>query len=644
MKSALLLLAAACMLGNVVAAPLAFSAEEQRAIAALGPWPPAPALDAGNAHAHKAEVIALGRELFFDKRLSVDASMSCASCHQPERGFSDGRAKAQGRSELARNTPSLWNTVFQRWYGWDGASDSLWSQALRAMTASREMAATPAHLRQLLDRDAKLAQRLEAATGEKTSADEERTAVMLAKTIGAWVGSLVSPRTPFDDFRDALQGGDTAAVARYPQDAQRGLQLFVGRGKCLLCHGGPNFSHGEFADIGLPFFVRPGVVDPGRHGGITQLRASRYNLLGPWSDAPEGAAALKTRHVDLQHRNFGEFKVPSLRGVAETAPYMHDGQLATLADVVRHYSQINLERLHADGERVLEPLQLSAAEASDLEAFLRSLSPAAPAPQHSAVIERHPAFASMHVQPRDVQVWLPPGYAQEPTRRYPVLYLHDGQNVFEAPAGGSSWQIGDTAQRLMQAGEVAPAIIVAVSSGATRIHDYTPVAMPLEGRLMGGGAPAYRRFLLDELKPFIDRHYRSRPGRDNTALGGSSLGALVTMWLLLQEPQTFGAGLIVSPSVWWAERAILRDVASAALAGQRPRLWLSTGLREPGSAVPGTRQLRDALLARAWSVSPTGQSENAELFYVEAPEAEHHERAWAAQVEGMLRFLYSKPR
>ena len=389
MKLACLLVAGACAFDIATAAPLAFSAEEQRAIAALGPWPPAPALDAGNAHAGKPAAIALGRDLFFDKRLSIDATMSCATCHQSERAFSDGRAKAQGRSELARNTPSLWNAVQQRWYGLDGASDSLWSQALRAMTAQSEMAATPAHLRQLLQRDATLARRLEAATGEKANDDEERSAVLLAKAIGAWVGSLVSPRTPFDDFRDALLRGDTAALARYPQDAQRGAQLFAGRGRCTLCHGGPNLSHGEFADIGLPFFTRPGVVDPGRHRGITQLRASPYNLLGRWSDARDGQSALKTRHVDLQHRNFGEFKVPSLRGVADTAPYMHDGQLATLADVVRHYSQINLERLHADGERVLEPLHLSATEAADLEAFLRSLSPQALTPQRSGVLVRH---------------------------------------------------------------------------------------------------------------------------------------------------------------------------------------------------------------------------------------------------------------
>ncbi|MCY7305356.1 MAG: hypothetical protein LH632_04260 [Rhodoferax sp.] len=109
------------------------------------------------------------------------------------------------------------------------------------------------------------------------------------------------------------------------------------------------FSNGEFGDIGVSFFVQPGVVDPGRHAGILALRQSPYNLLGAFADRDTRIESVKTRHVDLQHRNFGEFKVPSLRNVANTAPYMHDGKFATLEAVLRHYSQLNMERLHADG-------------------------------------------------------------------------------------------------------------------------------------------------------------------------------------------------------------------------------------------------------------------------------------------------------
>jgi cytochrome c peroxidase len=145
-----------------------------------------------------------------------------------------------------------------------------------------------------------------------------------------------------------------------------------------VCHFGPAFTNGEFADVGVPFFIAPGRVDPGRHGGIAQVRANRFNLLSRHNDDPSRASATKTRHVEVQHRNYGEFKVPSLRDVGRTAPYMHDGRYATLRDVVQHYSDLNEERLHADGERILKPLRLSPGAANDLVAFLESLTDATP--------------------------------------------------------------------------------------------------------------------------------------------------------------------------------------------------------------------------------------------------------------------------
>ena len=196
----------------------------------------------------------------------------------------------------------------------------------------------------------------------------------MAKALAAYQATLVSPRTPFDDFRDALRARRRAAAARYPVAAQRGLRLFIGEARCSVCHAGPAFSNGEFADIGVPFFV-PGGVDPGRHGGLQKLLASRMNRLGPHNDA--GAAdprAVATRHVIVEPRHFGEFRVPGLRQLVHTAPYMHDGSLARIEDVVQHYSALNEERLHADGERILRRLDLTPQQAADLAAFLRSLS------------------------------------------------------------------------------------------------------------------------------------------------------------------------------------------------------------------------------------------------------------------------------
>ena len=360
---------------------LDFAPDEVAQILRHGPWPPPLPRDPGNALAGRAAAIALGQALFFDARLSPDGRLACASCHQPAQAFSDGRARAEGRAPLARNTPSLWNAAHQRWLGWDGAFDSLWSQALHPLRSPLEMAASAPQLQALLQGDAALACRWRAATGGPPPGPPASTEaadallVTLAQALGAYVGTLVSDRTPFDRFRDALARSDRPAAARYPVDAQRGLRLFVGRGQCSTCHSGPLFSNGEFADIGARFFVAPGVVDPGRHGGIAALQASPYTLLGRWAQpTPPDEAARKTRHVLAQHRNFGEFKVPSLRNVALTAPYLHDGQLATLDEVLRHYADLNLDRLHADGEQILKPLRLSAGEQADLRAFLHSLS------------------------------------------------------------------------------------------------------------------------------------------------------------------------------------------------------------------------------------------------------------------------------
>lgn len=354
---------------------LDFTPAERQSILQHGPWPPPPARDPGNALHGRPEALALGQMLFFDKRLSADGQMACASCHLPSKAFADGLARSLGKERLDRNAPSLWNAVHERWQGWDGAADSLWSQAIRPLIDPREMGASPGHVARVIASDPQLScrwQRLFGATPASQDSDAT-TLVQAGKVIGAFNATLVSGPTPFDTFREALARGDARTAARYPLAAQRGLRLFVGRGQCNVCHVGPMFSNGEFGDIGVPFFVRPGQVDPGRHGGITALLASPFNLLSRWSDGPP-EAALKTRHVELQHRNFGEFKVPSLRNVANTAPYMHDGQIATLRDVVRHYSELNMERLHADGESILQPLRLTPGESADLETFLRTLS------------------------------------------------------------------------------------------------------------------------------------------------------------------------------------------------------------------------------------------------------------------------------
>ncbi|CAN1559230.1 MauG Cytochrome c peroxidase [Rhabdaerophilaceae bacterium] len=376
------LVLAACALSTILPTLQPASAQTliltEREISELvlhGPWPRPQTLDPSNRLSGRPEAIEFGRILFFDKRLSSSGTVSCASCHRPELGWTDGLPRGRGLAEVDRNTPPLLDIARQRWYGWDGRSDSLWAHSLGPILDPREMGADAGYVARLVGADPDLLKAYRQAFGQDANiSTPESLLVDIAKALAAFQETITSGRTGFDDFRDALDRGDRVTAARFPIEAQRGAALFVGRGKCNFCHVGPSFTNGEFADIGVPFFIAPGRVDPGRQGGILLLKSSPYNQLGRFNDDPGKLDAWATRHVAEVHSNFGSFKVPTLRNLTQTAPYMHNGSKASLADVIRHYSEINLERLHADGERILEPLHLSESEIADLVAFLRSLS------------------------------------------------------------------------------------------------------------------------------------------------------------------------------------------------------------------------------------------------------------------------------
>ncbi len=340
-----------------------------------GPWPVPKSPDPSNRASGMPEAIEFGRILFFDKRLSRTGAVSCATCHRPDRGWTDGLPQSRGLAPVDRNALPLFDVGRQRWFGWDGRSDSLWAHSIGPILDPREMGADASHLAQVIGTDPVLSRAYQGVFGYTIDpSGTDRVLADVAKVLAAFQETIVSGRTSFDEFRDALARGDRVAAARYPQQAQRGAALFVGQGKCNFCHVGPAFTNGEFADVGVPFFIEPGRVDPGRQQGILLLRSSPYNQLGLFNDDPERRDAWATRHVADLHANFGAFKVPTLRNLTHTAPYMHNGSRASLTDVVRHYSEIDLTRLHTDGERILQPLRLSESEIADLVAFLRSLS------------------------------------------------------------------------------------------------------------------------------------------------------------------------------------------------------------------------------------------------------------------------------
>lgn len=243
---------------------------------------------------------------------------------------------------------------------------------------------------------------------------------------------------------------------------------------------------------------------------------------------------------------------------------------------------------------------------------------------------------------RDVIVYLPSNYDATQHTRYSVLYLHDGQNLFDGATSfipGQEWRVDETAQALIAAGKIEPLIIVGIyNAGKERINEYTP-AEDAKYK-MGGKADLYGRMLVEELKPFIDSHYRTKKDARHTGLGGSSLGGLVSLYLALKYPKVFGRAAVVSPSVWFANKQIVHYV-EALPKKPKVRIWMDSGTKEGGTpeeaqqTVNDARLLRDTLIKKGWQVGK-------DLDYFEAEGALHNEVAWAARVERILTFLFPR--
>lgn len=252
-------------------------------------------------------------------------------------------------------------------------------------------------------------------------------------------------------------------------------------------------------------------------------------------------------------------------------------------------------------------------------------------------IKLHENFGSLHLAaPRNVLVYLPPGYGANPEQRYPVLYMHDGQNLYnpEDAFGGVVWGADKTAQELILTNQIEPLIIVGIyNAGKHRIDEYTPVKSSV-GKMRGHGGKAdhYGRMIIEELKPFIDKEYLTKPEREFTGLGGSSLGGLVSLHLGFKRPDVFSRLAVLSPAVWWANNQIIREIAGI---GERLplRIWLDIGSKEGVRIKHQVRALREILLANGWK-------ENLDLAFYEIPEARHDESAWAARFDEVLKFLF----
>jgi predicted alpha/beta superfamily hydrolase len=252
----------------------------------------------------------------------------------------------------------------------------------------------------------------------------------------------------------------------------------------------------------------------------------------------------------------------------------------------------------------------------------------------------HPGFHSRHVpDDRNIIVYLPPGYETTPERRYPVFYLHDGQNLFdeETAFGGHEWHADETAEKLIRGGAIQPVMMVGIyNTGPQRIDEYTPTT---DGHgHTGGKAQLYAAMIIDELMPFIDTRYRTLASRESTALGGSSLGGLATLSIGLRHPEIFGMLAVLSPSVWWNGGVILRMIRDLPAPQPRPTIWLDTGTAEgshPQRILRDTRHLRDVLCRKGWTLGR-------DLSYLEVEGAFHNEIAWGARLPRILDFFFRK--
>jgi len=393
--------------GAILRSDFGFTEKEIRRVLRMSPLPPLPE-DPSNAVADDPAAAAFGERLFFDVRLSGSGDMSCATCHDPERDWVDGARVAAPDARFPKNTPSLWNTAYNRWYYWDGRADSAWAQALGPIESELEMGGDrlralhvvasdpvlrsayvelfgplpqgyedrsrfPASARPMADA---LDHPHHRAWASMSRADREaatRFFVNLGKAIASFERTLLLSDTPFDRFVAISKEGDGRSMVdsgKFPPTALRGLKLFVGRGQCTLCHSGPMLSDGEFHNVGLALGAG-GRIDPGRHRGVLQVQRSAFTRVGPYRDAPTPSAPIE--FLDPRTRQLSQFKTPMLRNVARTAPYMHDGRFETLTDIVRFYSTREGAVPIGHSTTLLQPLNLGESEIEDLVAFLETL-------------------------------------------------------------------------------------------------------------------------------------------------------------------------------------------------------------------------------------------------------------------------------
>jgi len=366
-------------------------AVEELAIDALG----APPADPGNRWADDPAAARLGERLFFDARLSSNGRVSCATCHDPKRSFQDGAALARGVGTTSRRTMPVAGTAYSPFLFWDGRKDSQWAQALGPLESPVEHGGSraqyahvvAAHYREDYERlfgplpdlarvphAAGPVADVEARAAWERMAPADRDAatqvfVNIGKAIAAYERRIQPAPSRLDRFIAAWKQDGAPPKDILTADERAGLALFAGKAQCMQCHNGPLLTNNEFHNTGVP--ARAGLPeDRGRVVAVAAVKADEFNCRSRWSDAKREACAELEFLAPASHAQERAYKVPSLRGVAGRAPYMHAGQFATLKEVLDHY---NRAPAAPAGHSELKPLGLTPRELRQLEAFLRTL-------------------------------------------------------------------------------------------------------------------------------------------------------------------------------------------------------------------------------------------------------------------------------
>lgn len=363
------------------------------ALDALPPLPPQPS----NRVADSPAAAALGQRLFFDSRLSADGRVSCATCHQPVRYFTDGRKLAKGLATGSRHTPSLLGAAYSPWFYWDGRKDSQWAQALAPIEAPHEQGLPRTDVVSLISDDAdyramyaevfsaadlqvSLAEQDAAAKQEHSSVQTDRVFSNLGKALAAYQRTLLPQPSAFDDYAHSIADDGSSNKTLIGKAAVAGLSLFIGDAQCVNCHNGPLLSNFEFHNTGVlpPPGQLPGL---GRYAGIREARRDPFNCLGAFSDTSSdtdstaSCAELRFARDGSDSSGNGDstvgaHKTPGLRNVAETAPYMHGGQIDSLQEVMAHYNRPPVAML---AHNEAKPLGLRPRQLQELVAFLETL-------------------------------------------------------------------------------------------------------------------------------------------------------------------------------------------------------------------------------------------------------------------------------